>query len=204
MICAAAAIAELEYQKEQLRLRLRRGDVVLPPGKAAAPPGTRRKAVATTLKWGIGRVFPPSPKAKKTLAQILTSPNPSSSPEAGPSVERASTTPPPPSHALELGQDRLLTRSSKNEPWGIDVDSTVDREGMWVHMVLAVQQGSAAEKAGICAGEVVLAVNHKSSLKLNHEDLVSNFQAPKSKLVVRMCECDDLVALLDRPMLTLL
>jgi hypothetical protein len=205
----AAAIAELEFQKEQLRLRLRRGDILLPPGKTSP---SRAKLMAEKLKWGLGRVFtPPPPKAKKTLEQMLSSPSTKVKATTvvsdSPIRTRKSTTPlSTPGHttADELGHDRTLTRSSIDHPWGIDVDSTVDDEGTWVHMVLAVQQHSAAFRAGICPGEVLVAINRRTTLKIDHTQMVQTFQLPKRELVVRVCECDDLIATLQRPMLTLL
>eukprot|EP00038_Savillea_parva_P000147 m.94465 g.94465 ORF g.94465 m.94465 type:complete len:328 (+) comp10049_c0_seq4:118-1101(+) len=218
LVACKAAIAELEFQKEQLRLRLRRGDVFIPLSKTSVGRG---QALANKLKWGIGRVFHkdqlgqggasaahggcggapsalPVSSGGSRHASLLPSNTKPNNPSSHSTVSRGTPS------AADLGHECVLTRRSTDDSWGIDVDSTVDDEGAWVHMVLAVQRGSAAHHTGITPGEVLVSVNGKSTLELDHMQLVEHFQVSTKELKVRVCNCDDLVGTLQRPALTLL
>jgi hypothetical protein len=105
---------------------------------------------------------------------------------------------------VELGKSRKLVREVETEAWGLDVDSSVDTEGVWVHLVIDVQRGSPASRSGVSAGDAIIVVDGHDALSSDHAELVSLFQEPRKDIVIKVCPCDDLLSTLQQPQLTLL
>lgn len=258
LVACKAAVASLEFDKEQLRLRLRAADRSAAgpdagsPVQASQPPGfaDKFKRSMGQATRSVGGLFAKQPsKPKRTIADIMApahddapaspqnsqhgrrrqvqstaadSPTPSPSggdpsvktsvpetAERSGSVAQVGVVTPRKSGAgqgtsPELGKSRTLVRDDVSEPWGLDVDSSVDNEGVWVHLVFEVQRGSPASRSGVSAGDAIIVVDGRDALRSDHAQLVSVFQERRKEIVIRVCPCDDLLSTLQQPMLTLL